>query len=564
MGVGMDRKYKNKKGGFFYFDGPWDVIKQGTAKEYSEAFDQHIKGNRKLSSLAGGSSNRFLPEFKDVSPSHTSQRELFRNKVNYACHLNDFEIESVAEAMVGLRARGSDHLQPAGYTYFAQLLTHDIVSSTSLLRTRNASSALNLDSIYFDYDQVLGWEAVDALGRFVICGDGADFYRTKWGAEELRKEKYDIPPSRTEPYYFAVIPDHRNDDNVILSQLHVLLLKLHNQVVELLVGEVIKRKGDREKVSGREYYEHARDLVVLIFQQVTVSDLLNRTLDQDTFDYYFSQYGPSLFPDLESGGIIPKEFTHAVSRYAHSMIRSHYFFNEHNQYQISTAKLFKKNTPLKSDKENLIIYDWRSFFSMPWQSYDGVKNRANKIELSAASLPGSTGSQQTQSIPAKNLATFDITASSQLVTYSNVLQSEAIQNFLENVKGIEPDSYFKKIDYSDINDALSRLNADISLDNSNAPFLVSMYLESSAMPQKHNHDRLGVIGSIVYAETIRMSIVQAEVNYMQNEIDLRRSLMWTYPVYQSILNSLDSITMIGLSNFITSTKRGHYDSTGIY
>jgi hypothetical protein len=551
----MAIEYEDDEGSFFYFDGQWDVIKRGTARQYKGGVDEYTKNNQRLASVDSTSTKKFLPRLKDVNSDTSQHLELFENNSDCICHLNDCAIEAVAEALVRLKDGVSERLQPAGYTYFAQLLTHDIVSSTSLLRTREASSALNLDSVYFEYDQILGWKGADSHGKFVICNDETDLHRADWQAGALRKKAFKIPRLRTEPYYFAVIPDHRNDGNVILSQLHVLLQKLHNEVVELLAEEVINHKGDRQGVSGKKYYEKARDIVILLFQQATISDLLSRTLDQDTFDYYFSYQGPSLFPELQSKGVVPKEFTHAVSRYAHSMIRPNYFLNEHNGYHISVEKLFKKNTPLKSDKENLIISDWRWFFSMHWQA-NGVKtkNKANKIELNASNLPVSSGPLEMgeePTNPTKNLATFDITASSKLCTYSKVMKNKEIQDFLSNVKGIEhpKEDYFGKIDYSSVNNKLKDLGIKITLDNANAPFLVSMYLESSVMPQKHNEDRLGVVGSIVYAETVRMSIEHAEVNIMQDEIDLQSSLTWAYPVYQSILRSLGSVTMMGLSTF---------------
>ncbi len=537
---------------FSSFDGQWDVISRATAKQYKQAFDDRLTNPKFLSfaEYAKGSRDRFLPSISPVSTSDIKPLELFKCDSGRVCNLNHGATETIAEALLEMRGDSVEaYLQPAGYTYLAQLLTHDIVPNTTLLRTRDASSVLNLDSIYFSYKELKDWGGADSTGKFVFSDDCFDLHRAEWAIDALRDCHYEVPADRTEAYHFAVTPDHRNDGNVILSQLLVFWQKIHNNVVDLLAQKAIE---DNLKFDGAHYYEKARQIVVLLFQNVVIHDLLNRTLDQDTFDYYFSYNGPSLFKELDGDKkVVPKEFTHAVSRYAHSMIRPSYLLNEDNDKAVSVEKLFNKNRPLKKAKDNVLISDWTRFFASKWYPSSGKRIKANVIELRASSLPVSSGPLEEESNPAKNLATFDITASCELSTFSTVLKRNEVKKFFTNVKGIRYPrrQYFEKISYDKINEELSSLKGNISLNNSNAPFFVSMHLESIGSSRETNRDRLGVVGSIVYAETIRMSIGNANTNVLQDSTVLETSLDWAYPVYQSIVSSLDSITMMGLVSF---------------
>lgn len=546
---GKNRESQNSSSAFFSFDGQWDVINRATAAQYKQAFNDRLDDPKyhRFAEDAKASIGRFLPPIRPVSTGDIESLELFKCDLGGVCNLDTEATEAIADVLLKMRSGAARaHLQPAGYTYLAQLLTHDIVPNTTLLRTRDASSALNLDSIYFSYKELKDWGGADCTGKFVFSDDGSDLHRAEWDIDTLSCRGYEVPEDRTAAYYFAVTPDHRNDGNVILSQLMVFWQKTHNNVVDLLVQKATE---DNRKFDGEQYYERARQIVVLLFQQVVIHDLLNRTLDQDTFDYYFSSKGPSLFKELDGEKkVVPKEFTHAVSRYAHSMIRPSYFLNDNNDTAVSVKKLFNKNKPLKSAKDNVLISDWARFFASKW--YRRKPIRANVIELRATSLPVSSGPLEKESNPARNLATFDIAASSELSTFSAVLKRKEVAEFLTNVKGINyPGDYFKKISYERINKKLSSLRSDIVLNNSNAPFFVSMYLEPTALSREHNRDRLGVVGSIVYAETIRMSIRNANTNLFEDAAALQASLDWAYPIYQSIVNSLDSITMMGLITF---------------
>jgi hypothetical protein len=538
-------------GGIFYLESQWDAINRGSQKDslqsqksqpqslalQSRKSQPQSLGRDQISSIGGLGAERFFPNLPILS--ELSEYEFFENDSECVCKADETSVDTIAEAIFNLPDNVNPRLQPAGYTYFAQLLTHDIVPSTTLTRHAKTSPGLNLDSIYFEFSEVRRWGAVDDNGAFTFSCSDKDLRREEWTIEELKCEGCEVSDGRTEPYYFAIVPEHRNDGNAILAQLHLLIQKAHNQIVRLLIDK------DSSK-DGREYFEKAKEIVVLLFQHVCVDDLLQVTLDPDTFDYYFVHKRPSLFPDLAKKEIVPKEFTHAVSRYAHSMIRPRYVMNKYNGEEIPVGKIFAKNSRLPKE---LVIDDWDFFFDKPWPGNGRITNKAKKIELQTSKLAVSNGPIDERKNPSKNLAKFDISASIELCTFSSVMRTKKIRTFLEYVKGIKNvEGYFNRIDYSGINDELANLpGKNIVLDNTNSPFLISMLLESRAMPQVHNKDRLGVVGSIIYAETVRMSINKAEINIYQSKESLKKRLDWGYSTYQRLLISINPMSLSNLA-----------------
>ncbi len=543
MGSGDDageKKYEYTRGATDYLDSQWDAINRGNQRDLEALQKDQSRSpfSEQNSIIEAVRAERFFPNMPITW--EIEEYELFKDDSvsSCVCKLNDAAVEAIAEAMFKLPNNVRARLQPAGYTYFSQLLTHDIVPSTTLSKYAKTSSALNLDSIYFDFAELNRWGGVNDDGTFVFTLCDTDLWREKWTVDEIECSGIKVEANRTEPYHFAVVPEHRNDGNTILSQLHLLLQKAHNHIVHLL------KHADSNK-KGFEYFEKAKEILVLLFQKLCINDLLKVTIDPDTYDYYFEHNGSSLFPKLGMAGAVPKEFTHAVSRYSHTMIRPRYKINHRDVTGTLVEDIFAKNRPIDKD---LVIDDWDLFFDKPWVNIPNAVNKAQKIELRAAKLGVSSGPIDNRRNPSKNLATFDIAASRELCTFSSVMRNKNVRLFLEHVKGVDAQSYFGRIDYSKINKKLATLPGErVELDNLNSPFLLSMLLESHAMPQLHNRDRLGVVGSIVYAETIRECVNNAEINIFQNNKILMDRLDWGYLTYEHLLTSINPLNLRNLA-----------------
>ncbi len=430
-------------------------------------------------------------------------------------------LEEIARK-IAKRTTANRRLQPAGYTYLGQFITHDLVSSTNLINERIATPALNLDSLYFDesisdFAQLVKWNAITAEGFFSFSDD-FDLKRETWSSEELKEG--DIPvPTEGLDYHIAIIPEHRNDGNIILSQLHLFWQKVHNYFAR-------KVKKKNTNYSGQKVYSLAKKLTTLIFQHVVVEDYLLRTIDPDVYQYYFLDDRELQLLDLKSELTIPHEFSHAVSRYGHAMVRENYILKDSNvqlgalfaKNQYAGEALAKAENKKLDPNENLI--DWQLFFDPIRTSDDG--NRANTISVrSVQGLHCVQGNVDDKRLVRLIMA--DLNASKSLATYGEILRCGKLNRLLEDIKDIRlPEQYFNRISFEYFEDIAKGPTPNLD----NCPFWLTQLLESEIAPssdagesiRKGNGDKMGFVASVVMAETIKACVLNAETSiYKLNE-----------------------------------------------
>jgi Animal haem peroxidase len=107
----------------------------------------------------------------------------------------------------------------------------------------------------------------------------------------------------------AKIADQRNDENVILSQLHLAFMLFHNRAIDALKPAL----GD-----GAELFNAARTLVTRHYQYCVVHDYLKHLVPNEAL-------GSSV--QLSEKNAVPFEFTTAAFRFGHSMISANYDYN---------------------------------------------------------------------------------------------------------------------------------------------------------------------------------------------------------------------------------------------
>lgn len=123
----------------------------------------------------------------------------------------------------------------------------------------------------------------------------------------------DLPrePRSTDPAHdrAALIGDPRNDENTIISQLHVAFLKAHNRLVD----------------EGHDF-DQARRILRQHYQFVVIDDFLKRVADPTIVADVVENGNHWLDPAAEPF-FMPLEFTAAAYRFGHSMVRPGYDFN---------------------------------------------------------------------------------------------------------------------------------------------------------------------------------------------------------------------------------------------
>ena len=204
---------------------------------------------------------------------------------------------------------------PAGYTYLGQFIDHDITyDPTPQLQKDNDPDALvdfrtprlDLDSLYGrgPSDDPFLYDISRALSRDVRLLVGA----RPQGDDDF--EPYDVPRNQQGR---ALLGDPRNDENVIVSQLHLLFIRFHNAVVELV---------------GNDLRECQR-VVRWHYQWIVVHDFLERIAGQETAQAVLAKVDHPHFK-WKNDPYMPLEFSGAAYRFGHSMIRPHYDLNAAN------------------------------------------------------------------------------------------------------------------------------------------------------------------------------------------------------------------------------------------
>lgn len=291
------------------------------------------------------------------------------------------ELASVMEDKAPTDPKGDNDDVSAGFTYLGQFIDHDITFDTTPIQEVQVdplalhnfrTPALDLDCLYGrgpgDQPYLYRLPPDDAL--FVIGTTSS----TPGGGDPKVKTSlpFDLPRGAQGQ---AIIGDPRNDENLVVAQLHLAFLRFHNKVVEGLKAGTIKPPPAATQAT---LFEQARKLVIWHYQWIVLNDFLRRLVDEDVLKDVL-KHG-RVFYCPKGDAFIPVEFSAAAYRLGHSMVRDVYEFNDvftfkpvppRTRAPASLSLLFRFSgrsgigVPIPSDW----IIDWRRFFKF---AGDGV------------------------------------------------------------------------------------------------------------------------------------------------------------------------------------------------
>lgn len=283
---------------------------------------------------------------------------------------------------------------PAGFTYFGQFIDHDLTLDVlSQLGERDRPASLtDFRSPRMDLDNLYGAGPVvsghlydgSREGRLAHSADGVDLARTPAGT--------------------ALIGDPRNDENLILSQFHLAMIKFHNRVVDKLeAGEITdafgqplpQRPADEpptqqpgvpldQLLDVENYFDTlfaaARRLVQWHYQWIIVHEFLPLVGDPKVVADV-EENGPRFF-DPGDSPFLPVEFSAAAFRFGHATVRSSYRVNENFTGKIFPDDPDSKPQPRTDLRGGLPILpedavDWRFFFDV---SRAGAPQTAKRLD----------------------------------------------------------------------------------------------------------------------------------------------------------------------------------------
>lgn len=275
---------------------------------------------------------------------------------------------------------------PAVFTYLGQFIDHDITANTD--REIGISDIANLDGsakplMPVDPDHVvaeltngrrahLDLDSVYGDGPGLIAGvqtTAQPLYQDGTLLLNVHDQGGVIDLPRNPKTHRAIIADMRNDENVMVGQLHAAFLKGHNVVAGLLGSGVAATD-----------YIRARQLVRWAYQFVVIHDYLNAVCDTAVVADVLAN-GPRFFEPAITGGelFMPLEFSVAGFRFGHSMIRPSYELNATTTDTIDKLlDVRSRIDPATGQLPATHVVGWQNFVG------PGAANKARRIDAKLA------------------------------------------------------------------------------------------------------------------------------------------------------------------------------------
>ncbi|NUO90240.1 MAG: peroxidase [Dermatophilaceae bacterium] len=253
---------------------------------------------------------------------------------------------------------------PAGYTYLGQFVDHDMTRDTTPLsqQRQDPYALINFDTPRFDLGSVYG------------RGPELDpqLYDGRQPGRLLLDEHdgvVDLPRTGTGT---ALLGDPRNDENLIICQMQLAFIRLHNGFVD-----------------GGHSFADAQRLTRWHYQWLIVHDFLPRIVGQGLVDQILVQTDQGLSvsnvfykPTNRQQPMMPVEYSAAAYRFGHSMIRAEYEIHERRTlpiFSVDGADL-RGSRPLSPD----LVLDWNYFFEIPGMDPPDDRNFARLIDTQVA------------------------------------------------------------------------------------------------------------------------------------------------------------------------------------
>lgn len=352
---------------------------------------------------------------------------------------SDADLQTLANAMkeaAVVDQPGADPLDnkkiPSGFTYLGQFVDHDITLDMTPLSRALADPEMvkNFRSPSLDLDCVYG--AGPGPHRFLFAreagpGGTVDSPKLLIGTAQASAENSDRPGQQLPELPndlprnmqgVALIGDHRNDENLIVAQLHLTFLKFHNAVIDHL-----KAKG----VPDDTLFEEAARTVRWHYQWMVLHDWVER-LTGPGFVAQVLHEGRKFYR-FQTKPFMPWEFSAAAYRLGHSMVREKYshnrIFRTPNPHlaegtlgllfqftNLSGSRIRSSVPSITGDPATLPsnwVIDWRRFFELPppanaSQFEFNFSRRLDALLTPALhNLPGSGGPDAPPSLAFRNL-----------------------------------------------------------------------------------------------------------------------------------------------------------------
>jgi hypothetical protein len=195
----------------------------------------------------------------------------------------------------------------------------------------------------------------------------------------------------------ALIGDKRNDENLIVAQLHLAFLKFHNRC---LTSGIASSPAEAQRLTQWH------------FQWIIVHDYLEHVVGQDVVSRFLDSKGKVkrefYKPKNPHRPMMPIEYAVAAFRFGHSMVRAAYLMNIKDGVRNFAAIFGADGSDLRGSHPlpARLEIDWPLFFQFTGQP-DGPRNNSRRIDgklsLPLFNLPATVVSDGMVSLAQRNL-----------------------------------------------------------------------------------------------------------------------------------------------------------------
>jgi hypothetical protein len=337
--------------------------------------------------------------------------------------VDDAALQELADAMTDAdpaSTAGNNANVPAGFTYLGQFVDHDVTLDLTAIGEKESdptavenfrTPALDLDSVYglgpdgsrHLYARNAGDPGGKNPGTKLLVGKNINVA----AGGVTGDHRNDLPRG---PEGFALVGDHRNDENLVVAQTHIAFLKFHNKVCDTLSASGL---------APEAIFAEARRLVTWHYQWLVLHDWVER-ITQKGIVATILDHGREFYR-FKRTPFMPVEFSAAAYRLGHSMVREAYshnrIFTQGGLAPATLALLFRFTglsggivgelapnpptapTPISVLPSNWII-DWRRFRSGAAESCGrGVQSVAQDRSVRRADAAHAAGRRREPSVP---------------------------------------------------------------------------------------------------------------------------------------------------------------------
>jgi hypothetical protein len=217
------------------------------------------------------------------------------------------ELKQIAQGMgevAGVAAIANPKGTTAGITFFGQFIDHDLTLDT--LPQPDApvdpTTLVNGRTFAFDLDSVYG--GGPSMSPQLYDGDKFKLGVATDGVSP------DLP--RNPDTGQAILVEPRNDENLIIAQIHLSFLRLHNELVDQGMS-----------------FDEAHDTVVEAYRYVVLNDYLPQIVGEEAVKAALKKpVDKGFYQPGDGAPMTPVEFSVAAFRFGHSQVRNAYNIND--------------------------------------------------------------------------------------------------------------------------------------------------------------------------------------------------------------------------------------------